>query len=282
MSDRPTFSIVTPSFNMGRYLPLCARSVADQSGVDLEHIVVDGGSSDGTVEWLRGQDRLRSVSEPDEGMYDALNKAFGMTRGALIGHLNCDEQYLPGTLSHVRAYFEAHPEVDMVFGDALLIRPDGSLIAYRKAYQPREAFIRTSHLYVLTCGMFFRRRILDDGIRMSTALKAAADEVFVLDVLRRGYRVSTTRRYVSAFVMTGGNLGATAVATRELDAIVRASPLWMRACRIPLNLARLASKAMSGAYRQALPLRYQVFTAHSPDQRVAITANTASFRWRTS
>ena len=86
------FSIVTPSFDMHSYLKLCARSVEDQQGPSTEHIVVDGGSRDGTVEWLREHPELNSVSEPDQGMYDAINKGLSMAKCALIGQLNCDEQ----------------------------------------------------------------------------------------------------------------------------------------------------------------------------------------------
>jgi glycosyltransferase involved in cell wall biosynthesis len=279
--ERPTFSVVTPSYEMRGHLPLCVRSVADQQGVSVEHVVVDGGSRDGSVEWLREHPELTSISEPDEGMYDALNKALAMAKGSLIGHLNCDEQYLPGTLEHVQGYFAAHPEVDMVFGDALLLRPDGSLIAYRKAYQPRTAFIRTSHLYVLTCAMFFRRRILDDGLRFSTAFKAVSDELFVLEVLRKGYAVRTMRRYLSAFTMTGGNLGSTRTAQREIRQVARSSPIWMRLGTIPLNILRLTSKAASGAYSQQAPLHYEVFTSPDADQRQSFTEHNPRFRWRT-
>ena len=113
---KPDISIVTPSFNMLKYLPLAHASIADQ-GVTVEHIVMDGGSSDGTVDWLKQRPEIDAVSEKDRGMYHALNKAIGRATASIIGHLNCDEQYLPGTLQRVLTYFESHPEVDFVCAD---------------------------------------------------------------------------------------------------------------------------------------------------------------------
>src|SRR5205809_81991 len=92
---KPRVSVITPSFNMLEFLKRCHRSVADQ-GVHLEHIVMDGGSSDGTAEWLAGSDVSLWQSASDAGMYDAVNKGLQLASGDILAYLNCDEQYLPG------------------------------------------------------------------------------------------------------------------------------------------------------------------------------------------
>ena len=171
------------------YLKKCSQSVHDQQNVQLEHIVIDGASSDGTAEWIEGNRRIVGVSEVDHGMYDAINKGFGMARGGLLACLNCDEQYLPGTLGWVRDYFESHSDADMIFCNAYLIKPDGSLIAFRKGSKPRWYFVLASHLYVLTCTMFFRRRIIDDGFLMDSQFRIWGDVEFVVKLLRNGYNV---------------------------------------------------------------------------------------------
>ena len=107
-------SVITPCYNGGAFLPRCCASVADQGEALAEHIVADGGSTDGTVEWLKRQRNLRWVSEKDRGMYDAINKGFRMAGGDIVAHLNCDEQYLPGTLAAVADVFARHPGVDIV------------------------------------------------------------------------------------------------------------------------------------------------------------------------
>ncbi len=271
-------SIVTPSYNMLGYLQRCCLSIADQADVELEHIVIDGASTDGSPAWLRAQSRLQVISEADEGMYDAINKGLALAQGPIVAYLNCDEQYLPGTASFVREYFDAHPDVDMIFGHALVIRPDGGLIAYRKAYQPRWFYVVSSHLYMLTCTMFFRRRILDDGFRFDTNFKAAGDLDFVVRLLRHGYRIRCVRRYLSLFTMTGSNLGATDLTARETHDVLAAAPAWIRALKVPLNMARLIEKFVSGAYWQTMPLSYSLYVSDD-SHRSLMSGQAASFRW---
>lgn len=95
----PLVSIVTPSLNQGRYIEQAIRSVLEQDYPSIEHIVVDGGSQDGTVEILRAHPHLRWVSEPDGGQAAALNKGFGMARGTILGWINADDYYLLGAVS---------------------------------------------------------------------------------------------------------------------------------------------------------------------------------------
>jgi glycosyltransferase involved in cell wall biosynthesis len=103
-SSNIDISIVTPSYNMLDYLKRCHASIADQEKVSFEHLVIDGASKDGTPEWLRENPDIVSLSEPDNGMYDAINKGFRLAKGRILAYLNCDEQYLPGTLKYVNAW----------------------------------------------------------------------------------------------------------------------------------------------------------------------------------
>jgi len=274
-------SVVTPSFNMLSYLKRCCASVADQEGVSVEHIVVDGMSDDGTVEWLKRNEGVVAVVEKDNGMYDAVNKGFGRASGGIVAYLNCDEQYLPGTLKFVKEYLTNHPDVDILFGDALLVRPDGSLISYRKGYHPRWYYILSSHLYVLSCTMFLRRRIVADGFRFDDGYRDVGDEEFVVRALRHGYRARHVSRYLAAFTMTGKNMSAAPNAPAEAKRFARGAPTWVRLLKYPLNVARLAEKVLSGAYFQKMPLEYSVYASDSADRRKTFTTSKASFRWRT-
>ena len=105
------FSIVTPSFRNSRWLKLCVASVADQEGVELEHIVQDACSDDETQDWLPHDRRVRAFIEKDSGMYDAINRGYRRARGDILAHLNCDEQYFSGALRNVRTFFERNPRV---------------------------------------------------------------------------------------------------------------------------------------------------------------------------
>ena len=279
MKDNFDVSVITPSYNMLPYLKRCAASVADQEGGKFEHIVIDGGSADGSEKWLAEQHHIRSMSEKDNGMYDAVNKGLKLAKGNILAYLNCDEQYLPGTLGYVKDYFEKNPDVDMIFGDLLLIGPDGTLTAYRKGYQPRWYYIITSHLYVLTCTMFFRRKVIEKGFFFDTGYRAAGDAEFVVRVLRSGFNAKHVKRYQAVFTMTGKNLGADEPARLERKQLLAKAPFCICISRLHLNFLRLIEKFFSGAYFQKKPLEYSVYV-QDENQRKSFCVNKASFRWR--
>ena len=101
-------SIITPSFRNSQWLKLCVASIADQQGVDAEHIVQDAGSDDGTLDWLTHDPRVQAYVEKDKGMYDAINRGLRRACGEILAYLNCDEQYLPGTLKKVSDAAKKH------------------------------------------------------------------------------------------------------------------------------------------------------------------------------
>ncbi|MBW8001338.1 MAG: glycosyltransferase [Planctomycetes bacterium] len=279
-SLKPVFSIITPSYNMLGYLKRCCASVADQQSVTFEQMVIDAESDDGTIAWLRENKQIISVVEKDKGMYDAINKGLLLAKGEILSYLNCDEQYLPGTLNFVQEYFEKHPEIDILFGNMLLVRPDGSLIAYRKGFQPRWFYIISSHLYVFSCTMFFRKKIITDGFRFNNSLKAIGDHDFVVRLLRHGYRAVHARRYLAAFTMTGNNMGKSENATDERR-LAMAANKWTRFLRYPLNIARIIEKIISGAYWEKMPLVYSVYDSTDSVKRREFRVQRASFRWPT-
>jgi len=98
------FSIITPSYRNSAWLKLCIASVADQQ-VEVEHIIQDAGSDDGTLDWLLQDKRVRAFVEKDQGMYDGINRGLRRAGGDILAYLNCDEQYLPGALRAVRDFF---------------------------------------------------------------------------------------------------------------------------------------------------------------------------------
>jgi glycosyltransferase involved in cell wall biosynthesis len=275
------FSIITPSLNMLGYLKRCCASVADQEGVISEHIVMDGGSTDGTVAWLGQNERVAGIVQQDNSMYDAINKGLLLSKGQVLSYLNCDEQYLPGALAFVKTYFERHPEVDIVFGDALLIRPDGTPIAYRKGYRPRWYYVLSSHLYVLSCTMFMRRKIIDAGFRFDDRFKVIGDQDFVVRILRHGYRAAHVRQYLAAFTMTGQNMSNNQRVILERKQMALTMPWWIKVLKGPLNAARLAEKLVSGAYWQKKSFVYAVYDADDLSKRRPFCADKISFRWPT-
>jgi glycosyltransferase involved in cell wall biosynthesis len=124
-----SIAIVTPSFNQGKYIRATIESVLAQRVENLEYIVVDGGSTDETLDLLRGFGmQIRWISEPDKGTGDAINKGFRLIGGEILGWLNSDDIYYEGALEAVLTFFEAHPNIDVVYGDANHIDKDGTFI----------------------------------------------------------------------------------------------------------------------------------------------------------
>ena len=197
--DKPLVSIVTTSLNLGRFIQETILSVKKQDYPNIEHIVIDGGSTDNTLEILKKYENtynLRWISEPDEGQADAANKGFEMAKGAIVGWLDSDDVYLTrDAISYVVKQFEAKPGSYILYGDAAVI--DKNSIVQRIACSPpfnyqhllRGDFIRQS-------ATFMRREVIKQH-RLSTDCKYVMDYEFWLR-LGNVYNFSHVSRVFSA------------------------------------------------------------------------------------
>lgn len=202
------FSIVTPSYDQLDYLRCCAQSVADQTGdLRFEHLIQEGLGGGSFLEWASSQNRACVCVEGDSGMYDAINRGFAKSKGAVLAWLNCDEQYLPGTLSKVWQWFEKHPDCDILFGDTVLISKDGCPLAYRKAIVPTQLEIKHVFLSTYSASTFVRRRVFDDGFALDHRLKAVADADWILRLLEAGFRAGVLNEPLATFLQDGENMG---------------------------------------------------------------------------
>jgi len=252
------------SFNQLDYLKRCVASVADQEGVSIEHIVMDGGSTDGTPEWLAehiahqpstSNYQLTFVSEADEGMYDALNKGFGRASGELFAWLNCDEQYLPGALKTVTDFFRNRPKVALLNGDALVVDPAGALLGFWKSMPLRKRYLDGGYLYNLSCTMFFRRTILRDGMLFDASFKAAGDQELVIRLLQKGVRSRVVQKYFSAYTFAPENLSEQDFAKAEQNQLSRRGFFLQPVLRAMQRGERL----LRGCHRQKFPLEYSLY-----------------------
>jgi glycosyltransferase involved in cell wall biosynthesis len=176
-NDLPLVSIITPSFNQARYIEATIQSVLSQDYPRIEYLIVDGGSTDETVEIIKKyaleSDSLLSksqkqasgfqmhrvawwVSEQDQGQTDAINKGFGHANGQILAWLNSDDTYEPGAVSAAVKYLLDHPDVGMVYGDCNFINEGGQVIGKFGSAQTDYRLLRQGYVHIPQQTMFFR------------------------------------------------------------------------------------------------------------------------------
>jgi len=159
------FSILTPSYNQAAFLERNIHSVLDQDVTEVEHIVMDGGSTGSTTEILKQYgDKVRWVSEKDNGQADALNKALAMATGDLLGWLNVDEYYEPQIFAKISEVFRQNPDVVMVYGDFRRVTASGEAIRINRQWRFDFDVCQVQTVIVQNCAAFFRRdRVIECG-----------------------------------------------------------------------------------------------------------------------
>lgn len=158
---KPLVSVITPVFNQSEYIGQAIRSVQEQDYPDIEHIIVDGGSTDGTVELLEAYgDGIRWISEPDNGQTEALNKGFRMARGQILGWLNADDLYKPYTVRVAAEFMTEHPDVAMVHGAGQYIDQAGNVILTREGGDFDLGKLLAVNT-IMSVSAFFRRQVLE-------------------------------------------------------------------------------------------------------------------------
>jgi len=282
LSHRFKLTIVTPSHDQLRWLKLCVASVADQQGVDCEHIIQDAETEGDLCEWVTSHSTAKLFVERDSGMYDAINKGFSKATGDVVAWLNCDEQYLPGALAKVTRFFEEHPDVDLLFGDAVLINEEGALLSYRRAILPSLLHIQLSHLNTLSCATFVRRSVIERGFQLKTEWKAIADVVWVTDMLKAKLRMALLPEPLAAFTITQENLGQSRLAFDEGNRWQQQTITgWMRALRIPAIALHRIRKLLNGAYSKR-DFATEVYTHSSRLTRRPVQLHKIPFSWTKS
>jgi glycosyltransferase involved in cell wall biosynthesis len=185
--DAPEISIITPCFNAALHLRDAIESVAGQGGVRVEHIVVDAGSKDGTVEILRQFPHVRWISEPDRGQSDAFNKGLALARGPLIGWLNADDTYEPRAIAQVVQFFREHPQAVLVNGHLVRVDPEGKPLEFLPA---RSSRFWLRHFWFKWYWLnhpstFYRKSLFDEVGPIDDTLHYAMDYDFYLRASQR-------------------------------------------------------------------------------------------------
>ena len=184
-----SFSVVTPSFNQARFLPITLASVANQSYGPVEHLVIDPGSTDGSLEIASDHPAVRLIHEPDDGQADGINKGFSQATGDVLCWLNSDDLYAsPTVLEQVAAVFQADPAVDVVYGGARFVDESGDFL--RECYVNTAAEqLSTSLQYevgIIQPSVFFRREVIQRIGGLDRSLEFTLDYEFWIRLVLGG------------------------------------------------------------------------------------------------
>lgn len=198
-AHEPPVSVLTPSYNQGRFLPDCLHSIASQDYPHVEHIVCDGGSTDESVQVLSAAgDSLRWVSEPDRGQSHAVNKALAMSSGDIIGWVNSDDAlFTTDAISRVVRVFTEDESVDVVFGDAAVVDGAGRILRHQRTRTLRRRRMRIVAVPIVQPAAFIRRSAIEAEGFLREDLHLAMDQELWLRLRSRGARFRHVRRVLA-------------------------------------------------------------------------------------
>lgn len=186
-SNYPKVSIITPSYNQGNFIEDTILSIKNQDYPNIEHIIIDGGSTDKTLDIIKkyeGTYNIRWISEKDEGQSDAINKGFNIARGEIIGWLNSDDIYVfKDAIKSVVNVFQLHPEVDLIYGDVITINKENII----KRVSPLFDFnykILLRYDFIAQPSLFFRSEVIKKN-KLKKELNYAMDYEFWLRLARK-------------------------------------------------------------------------------------------------
>ena len=200
-TNKPLVSIVTPSYNQGQFIEATLLSVKNQDYPNIEHVVIDGGSSDNTLEILKKYEKeynLKWISEPDKGQSDAVNKGFERASGEIVGWLNSDDVYIDrGVISYVSGKFAEFNDVDVIYGDGVII-DENNLVLKAIHYIPRFSFRRLVRLdFIVQPSCFLRKRVVQQ-CKLRTDIDLPMDYEYYLRLAAQGFKFRHVNRALAA------------------------------------------------------------------------------------
>jgi glycosyltransferase involved in cell wall biosynthesis len=251
----PLISIITPCLNRRQFIAEAVESVLRQDYPHIEHIIIDGGSTNGTLKMLYHYPHLRVVSEPDKNLYDGINKGIQLAKGDIIGHLNSDDLYADNVFGEIVRLFREHPETDSVCGRACAFEddPDGRNRRVIHVYKEPENIIISLESVTLfppiINAKFFCKSVYARAGLYNTSYSIAADREFLLRLAINGIKTVGFERIVYNYRQHPGTL---TIGTSSSHHVFRR-----------LNEDLLMSERFLENYRSAREIRYPLRRWHT-------------------
>jgi len=210
----PKISIVTPSYNQGEFLETTILSILNQNYPNLEYIIMDGGSTDNSLAIIKKYEKYVDhwVSEKDKGQSDAINRGFVKSTGAILAHLNSDDVYWPGALLAAARFFQAHPRVDVMYGDTYLIDERNEVFRVLKDAPAFRSAIRYGAAHLVQPNAFWTRDIFFKAGMYDLSIHYCMDAELWSQILKLGGRFHHLRQPLACFRLHRSSKMASAVA----------------------------------------------------------------------
>ena len=216
-------TIVTPSYNQGRFIKQCIDSVRNQTYRPIEHIIVDNCSTDETSailsEYKNNTDGIEVILivEPDGGQSEAINKGFKLASGDIICWLNTDEYYVPEALSKVGSYLYEHTLADVVFGDCNFVDTCGNIIKHKREFFFLKSMLLYYGCFIPSCATFVRTKIIESGIFLNQEFRVTMDFDWYVRIAKAGFHFEHMRETIASFTWHESNLSTTQSERRKFE-----------------------------------------------------------------
>jgi glycosyltransferase involved in cell wall biosynthesis len=216
----PLVSIVTISFNQAAFLERAIRSVVEQDYRDVEYIVVDPGSTDGSRDIIeKYRSRIATVIlEPDGGPANGLNKGFAAATGEIFGYINADDAYLPGAITKVAAAFQSRPGADVIYGHCYIVDREGMVIRRSRSVPFNLRLYAYGGVVVMQQSTFFRRRAFEEVGGFNEINRTSWDAELLMDMALKGSRLDMVDDYWSVYAIYPGSITASVKYNQQYDA----------------------------------------------------------------
>lgn len=269
-------SVITPSFNQAQFIERTIQSVLNQNCPHLEYFIMDGGSTDGSLDILKKyQTHLDWVSEPDRGQTDAINKGFKKAAGDIICWLNADDEYMPGALAVVADYFSQHPQAKFLYGDVEAIDEAGRVYGRRGAVRPThfEDLVSQGD-FIVQPAAFWRADVLAEVGLLDETLRYCMDYEFWLRVSQKySLHYIPTPLARERFHAQAKTTQATLARIQEIEAVARRYgnpkiPRRFQAEQTAVYLAETLRQARLGCWPEVKHFSRLAIGSFSPSWRI--------------